>query len=100
MTGEHKELTDTSALIKQSPDFVLRDIHGHYLIIPIKSHLDGHVLNINEVGAFIWGILENGSKIIDIVAKVAEKYGQQPSLEKDVSSFIDKLLGLGIAQQL
>lgn len=86
--------------VRQLPGFVLRNIHNHYLIVPIKAHLDGHVLNTNEVGAFIWNLLENRTKLSDIVEKVASRYGEQKYLEKDVLACIDKFLQLGIIEKV
>jgi len=86
--------------VQQLPGFVLRNIHNHYLIVPIKTHLDGHVLNTNEVGAFVWNQLKNVSKVSEIIGKVANRYGDQQSLEKDVLACIDEFLHLGLIQKV
>ncbi len=94
------KITGTTVSLKRLPCFVLRNIHNHYLIVPIKSHLDGHVLSTNDVGAFIWDVLENKSKLDDIVDRVVEKYGRQPTSEKDVLSCIDIFLDLGVVETI
>lgn len=94
------KIVSTTVTVKKLPGFVLRNIRNHYLIVPIKAHLDGHVLSTNEIGAFVWGVLEKESQIGDIVNKVANKYGKQLDLEKDVLSCIDKYLNLGLIQKI
>lgn len=93
-------INNVEEAVQQLPGFVLRNIHNHYLIVPIKTHLDGHVLNTNEVGAFVWTQLKNASKVNEIVGKVANRYGEQQSMEEDVLACIGEFLHLGLIQKV
>lgn len=96
----YTKIIGKSVNLKRLPNFVLRNINNHYLIVPIKTHLDGHVLSTNEVGALIWDVLENKSNLDDIVDMLVEKYGRQPTLEKDVLSCINIFLDLGVIKTI
>lgn len=53
-----------------------------------------YVLQTNELGAFIWRLLEQGFDFSDIVSAVIKEYEvEEPNIaEADIQSFIQKLI--------
>ncbi|MDD7772684.1 MAG: PqqD family protein [Firmicutes bacterium] len=85
--------------MKLKREFVLRQIAGDHLLIPVgKTALDMNgMLTLNEMGAFLWKKLpqaQTEAELTDLV--LAEYEADRATVEKDVAEFLDKLRKLGI----
>ena len=82
--------------MKLKREFVLRQIAGDHLLIPVgKTALDMNgMLALDEMGAFLWKKLpqaQTEAELTDLV--LAEYEADRATVEKDVAEFLDKLLG-------
>ena len=85
--------------MKLKREFVLRQIAGDHLLIPVgKTALDMNgMLTLNEMGAFLWQKLpqaQTEAELTDLV--LAEYEADRATVEKDVAELLDKLRKLGI----
>ncbi len=81
--------------MKIKEGFMLRSVAENYVVVPVgKASLEFKgLINLNQVGAFIWKCLENETTAIEVIDKVVNEYGIDKELaEKDVNSFINKLV--------
>lgn len=81
--------------MKIKEGFMLRSVAENYVVVPVgKASLEFKgLINLNQVGAFIWKCLENETTAIEVIDKVVNEYGIDKELaEKDVHSFINKLV--------
>lgn len=81
--------------MKIEKEFVLREIAGDYVIIPTgKTVLEFNGLaTINEVGVFLWKLLENEITEDELVTKLLEEYEvDEETARKDVDEFLDVLV--------
>ena len=80
--------------MKVKEGYLLREVAGNYIIVAIGDEavdFDG-IITVNELGAFIWKILENDAETEEIVAKILEEYDVSKEIaEADVNRFIEKL---------
>lgn len=80
--------------MKVKDGYLLREVAGNYIIVAIGDEavdFDG-IITVNELGAFIWKILEEDTETENIVAKILEEYDVSEDVVKDdVEKFIDKL---------
>ena len=75
-------------------NLLLREIAGEFLLIPLgdSSKQFNSIITMNETGAFIWRLLENGMPVQEIAEALTKDY--DVSLEKAVSDthkFINEL---------
>ena len=81
--------------MKIEKEFVLREIAGDYVIIPTgKTVLEFNGLaTINEVGVFLWKLLQDEITEEELVNKLLEEYDvDEETARADVAEFIDVLV--------
>lgn len=85
--------------MKIEKDFVLREIAGEYIIVPTGNTalaFNG-LITVNEVGLFLWKILEQGTTKEELLAKLMEEYDvDEETADKDITEFLEELKNGGI----
>ena len=80
-------------------EFVLREIAGDYIIIPIGSTaLEFHgLITVNEVGVTLWKMLQEEVTMEDLVQGVLAEYDVEEEVAReDIQEFLDTLVSGGI----
>ena len=81
-------------MLKIKNGFMLRQVAGNYIVIGIGAEavdFNGMV-TINETGAFLWKILENGADKEDLLSALMQEYDvDEESAKKDITEFLQKL---------
>lgn len=85
--------------MKIEKDFVLREIAGEYIIVPTGNtalNFNG-LITVNEVGLFLWKILEKGTTEEELLAKTLEEYEiDEETAKRDITEFLEELKSGGI----
>jgi len=80
--------------MKIKDGYLLREVAGNYIVVAIGEQavdFDG-VITINEIGAFIWKLLEKGAELPELIDAVLNEYDVEKSIvETDINNFIDKM---------
>lgn len=82
--------------MKIKEGYLLREVAGSNIVVPVGSGVMDFsgVITLNEVGAFIWRLLENDTTKEEIVSKMLEEYDVEKAVaENDVEEYIVKLRG-------
>lgn len=85
--------------MKLEKEFVLREIAGDYVIIPVgKTVIEFNgLITVNEVGVSIWNMLQNEVTFDQIVQGILNEYEVEESVAReDIREFLDQLIGGGI----
>lgn len=80
--------------MKIKEDFILRKIAESYIVVPVnQTALDFNgIINLNETGAFLFELLQNGAEREDLVEKMLAEYDvTRDRAEKDIDIFIGKI---------
>lgn len=79
--------------MKLKSGFILREVAGDIVVVPSGDTLDlDMMITLNETGAFLWKILENGAEEAQLVEALLEEYDVSPELAKEcVKNFGEKL---------
>lgn len=80
--------------MKIKKDFILRKVADSYVVVPVgKMTLDFNgIINLNETGAFLFGLLQNGADRQDLIAKMLEEYEVTPEkAAADIDVFLQKV---------
>ena len=80
--------------MKIEKEFILREIAGDYLLVPVgkaASEFNG-MININETGAFLFKLLQEDVSIEQLVEALCQEYEvDQRQAKEDVDSFVQSL---------
>ncbi|MBQ1807709.1 MAG: PqqD family protein, partial [Ruminococcus sp.] len=74
-------------------DFILRKVADSYVVVPVgKLTLDFNgIINLNETGAFLFGLLQEGAEKEDLLRKMLEEYDVTPEkAAADIDVFLKK----------
>ena len=85
--------------MKLEKEFVLREIAGDYVIIPVgKTVIEFNgLITVNEVGVSIWNMLQNEVTFDQIVQDILNEYEVEESVAReDIREFLDQLIDGGI----
>lgn len=80
--------------MKRSNDFLLRDVAGTLVIVPVGAAVTAFpgMITLNATGAYIWELLENEQSVDSLVAALTERYEvDQDKARADVEAFVGKL---------
>lgn len=87
--------------MKIKEGYLLREVAGNNIVVPVGEgtlNFNG-VININEVGAFLWKALENDITEDELLEKLLSEYDvDKDTAKKDITAFIAKLEGEGILE--
>ena len=80
--------------MKIKEDFILRKVADSYVVVPVNDmtvDFNG-IINLNETGAFLFEILQEGADRQELLDKLLSEY-EVPSekAEDDIDVFIQKL---------
>ena len=87
--------------MKINEDFILRKVADSYVVVPVnKMTLDFNgIINLNETGAFLFEILQNGATAEELKEKLLAEYEVSPEIaERDIEIFINKVKDAGILE--
>jgi len=80
--------------MKIKDGFILRDVAGSYIVVPVGSQtLDFRcMITLNETGAFLWQQLQQEQEASALVEAVLAEYEVEPDVAKaDVDRFVESL---------
>lgn len=80
-------------------EFAFRVIAGEGVLVPIRSGVGNlhSIFTVNEVGAAIWGLIEPGRTVAEIVRGVCSEFDVTPAkAADDVGKFIEMLCQRGL----
>ncbi|MEI3339064.1 MAG: PqqD family protein [Eubacterium sp.] len=80
-------------------EFVLREIAGDYILVPVGDtalEFNG-LITLNEVGAFLWGKLQQDVELEQLVDAVLDEYDiDKETATHDAEEFVENLKKAGI----
>lgn len=74
--------------------FILREVAGSHVVVPVgASVVDFNgMITLNETGAFLWGLLNQGAAPEDLVRRLTEEYDVTPEeARRDVDAFLQRM---------
>ncbi len=80
--------------MKIKENYILREVAGSSIVVPVgdaQMSFNG-IMTLNDVGTFIWKILENGADREQIIDSVLETYDvERKKAEQDIDKYLNKL---------
>ena len=86
--------------MKIKEGYLLRDVAGNHVVVPVgKVDFDG-MIRLNETGAFLWEKLQSETDPATLTKELCKEYNVEALVaEKDVESFLSKLRGAGLLNE-
>lgn len=84
--------------MKRSADFLLRDVAGTLVIVPVGAAASAFpgMITLNSTGAYIWELLESEQTVQSLVDALVERYEVGEAVaQTDVEAFLEKLRPTG-----
>ena len=82
--------------MKIKDGFILREVAGSYLVGAAVKQFNG-MINLNDTGAFLWKLLENGADEDGMVKALLAEYEVEEEVARaDVKAFVQKLTEAGL----
>ena len=85
--------------MKLKMDFILRDIVGETVLVPINestSSFNG-LITVNELGKFIWENIESSNDEDELLQRILDEYEVDREVAKaDLDEFLGKLKAVDI----
>ena len=84
--------------MKRSADFLLRDVAGTLVIVPVGAAVSGFpgMITLNATAAYLWQLLETEQTVESLTEALLERYEvDEQKAKADVEAFIKKLQPTG-----
>lgn len=85
--------------MKIKDGFILREVAGSYLVVAVGAAVKqfNGMINLNDTGAFLWKLLENGADEDGMVKALLAEYEVEEEVARaDVKAFVNKLTEAGL----
>ena len=85
-------------MMKQSPEFLLRDVADSLVLVPVGAATERFpgMITLNETGKLLWEALETEQTVETLTAKLLEEYDvTREQAQTDVEAFVNKLTVVG-----
>lgn len=88
--------------MKLKKGFVLREVCGDYMVVPVgAASIDfKSVIRLNETGAFVWRLIEEGKSENEIAEEITTTYNiDKDTARDDVQRFMWCIQKAGISDE-
>lgn len=85
-------------MIKRNPDFLLRDVAGTWVIVPVGAAVSAFpgMITVNSTGAYLWELLEQEQTEQFLIQALTDRYEvDEATAGADVAAFLNKLKPTG-----
>jgi len=94
-------MTTTATCFAKKGEFVARSIAGDTIIVPIRGQTGdlNSIYNLNEVGSFIWNLIDGRTTLSHLVQAVYREFEVTPeAAQEDTVEFVGALESAGIIE--
>lgn len=86
--------------MKIKDGYILREVAGSYVVMNLGGELAFNgMITLNETGAFIWKLVDEGFEKKEIAQKITEEYEiDLKTAVSDVEAFIQKMIEADIIE--
>lgn len=88
--------------MRASTDFLLREIAGEYMLVPVGPGAAGinGLITLNEIGAFLFRTLQTDQSLDTLVAAIVSEYDVTPETARaDAVDFLRQLGEIGALEE-
>ena len=81
------------------PGYVLREIAGEHLAIPVTAENSSDIVVLNPVSAILWSELETEKTIDELADKICESFDiNREEATSDIKEFVESLISANVVE--
>ena len=81
------------------PGYVLREIAGEHLAIPVTAENSSDIVVLNPVSAILWSELETEKTIDELADKICSSFDiSREEAVADIKEFVKSLISAGVVE--
>lgn len=87
---------------KANPNFLLREIGGECVLVPVGDAgvFDNSLISLNDSFGFLWKFFQDSHTVSQAVDAVLAQYSCSKSeAERDIANFVNQSLGYNLIQE-
>lgn len=88
--------------MKIKEGYILREVAGSFIVVAVGDAAKNFnaIINLNETGAFLWKLLQNGSDKEKLADELTKEYEvDRNTAMQDIDGFVSKLLEAGLIEE-
>ena len=86
--------------MKLKEGFMLKEVAGSYIVIPVGQVDFTAMITVNETGAFLWEQLMDGSSVEELCANMVQEYAiDEQTARRDIEAFLNILSDNGLLEE-
>lgn len=81
--------------------YILREVADSFIVLQVGGEFDlKRLITLNETGAFLWKLLEQGATREELINKTEEEYdATRERIESDVDFLLSKMRNAGLLEE-
>ncbi len=87
---------------RANPDFILREIAGEAVLIPVGEAgiFENSLISLNDTCSFLWKLFQTPRTAEDVIAQAKEEYEDpEGEMEQGIYSFIEDYVKYGLLKE-
>ena len=87
---------------RANPDFILREIAGEAVLIPVGEAgiFENSLISLNDTCSFLWKLFQTPGTAEDVIAQAKEEYEDpEGEMEQGIYSFIEDYVKYGLLKE-
>ena len=86
--------------MKLKEGFMLKEVAGSYIVIPVGQVDFTAMITVNETGAFLWEQLMDDSSLEELCANMVQEYAiDESTARRDIEAFLNILSDNGLLEE-
>lgn len=88
--------------LKANPDFILRDIAGDAVLVPIGEAgvFENSVLSLNETCRYLWQLFQEPRTVEEVIAEAGREYSDPDGkMEEGIRDFVKEYKQYGLLKE-
>lgn len=102
--GQHPQQEEGKSvrLFIVNPDFLLREIGGEAVLVPVGEAgvFENSVISLNDTCRFLWQLFQTPRSVEDVIAEAKKEYDDPDGvMEQGINQFVKEYLQYGLLKE-
>lgn len=97
-----KPIMNTEKRYRANPDFLLREVAGEAVLIPVgeAGAFENSVISLNETCSFLWRLFQEPRTAEEVIHEAGKEYSDpNGDMEQGIRDFIDEYVKYGLLKE-
>lgn len=88
--------------LKANPDFILRDVAGEAVLVPVGEAgvFENSVISLNETCRYLWQLFQEPRSVEDVIVEARREYSDpNGEMEQGIRDFVEEYKKYGLLKE-